>query len=69
MPAHTHAIYSGYGDVNSPAVTSDAYRYQYWGGNNRGWHTGSLGAQSTGGGAAHNNMPPYLSVYMWKRIT
>ena len=22
---------------------------------------------STGGGAAHNNMPPYLAVYMWKR--
>ena len=22
---------------------------------------------STGGGQAHNNMPPYLTVYMWKR--
>ena len=24
---------------------------------------------STGGGAAHNNMPPYYTVYVWKRVT
>ena len=24
--------------------------------------------ETTGGGAAHNNMPPYLAVYAWERV-
>lgn len=24
---------------------------------------------NTGGGSSHNNMPPYLTVYMWKRVS
>lgn len=65
MPAHSHAIYSGYGDIVSNV--SDAYRYQTWGSSDRGWKTGNLGTNSIGGGAAHNNMPPYLVIYIWKR--
>ena len=25
-------------------------------------------SEDSGGGAAHNNMPPYLAVYVWKRV-
>lgn len=32
-----------------------------------GSHSHTVTINSTGGGQAHNNMQPYLSVYMWKR--
>ena len=34
-----------------------------------GWDTSAYNLTgNTGGGQPHNNMPPYLAVYMWKRV-
>lgn len=34
-----------------------------------GLHYHSLDVSETGGNKPHNNLPPYLSVYMWERIS
>lgn len=57
LPAHSHgSVYSQHA-----AGTKD-----------KAWYTTSgssvaYGAVSTGGGAAHNNMPPYIQVSVWRR--
>lgn len=36
--------------------------------NSAGAHTHTVTVGAVGGNAAHNNMPPYLAVYVWKRV-
>tara|TARA_R110001592_G_scaffold174532_1_gene413402 strand:+ start:2147 stop:2788 length:642 start_codon:yes stop_codon:yes gene_type:complete len=58
IPAHTHTINNIVTRTNNDADGGGSY-YQP--------STGTLTTESTGGGSAHNNIQPYIVVYMWKR--
>lgn len=65
MPTHYHeGLY--WGDFSVPLALNSGglpLRLSHTGsGADNGFWTGK-----TGGGQAHNNMPPYLAVYVWKR--
>lgn len=59
MPKHSHKTWLGTtGGAEETLSTGDRTEHN-WGA------TSAL--EATGGGQPHNNMPPYLAVYMWKR--
>ena len=62
MPSHYHSIQNTGVARFTPASSSS-----YWCWFNAGGYNQAV-SYNTGGSGAHNNMPPYLSVYAWKRI-
>ena len=66
MPSHTHVIYrnTGTDDNNFSGHIANRVAANDTSDENKQTVT----SDATGGSAAHNNMPPYLAVYMWKRV-
>lgn len=64
MPNHTHQ-YIDYWTV--AAASGTGRRAVKFNNNNYSPESGGLSTGSSGGGQPHNNMPPYLAVYIWKR--
>lgn len=61
MPSHRHALGYRIGGGAGTTWYIDGGTVDTWG--------GETAVGSTGGGIAHNNMPPYLVIYAYKRVS
>lgn len=62
LPAHTHPV-SVANTTTGTTSASNKIRYN----NDSSSYVGTIASNSTGGGQAHNNMPPYVQVSIWRR--
>lgn len=69
MPAHAHEMYSSNGGGDGTWTPNEGtYLVDSVSTVKKTWWA-QLGMNTAGGGAAHNNMPPYFAVWIWRRVT
>ena len=78
MPSHTHTQNShshsvGYRNISDQSGSTSRRHGPYGQSSDNTGNVSSAGTtatnNSTGGSQSHNNMPPFLAVYMWKRLS
>lgn len=70
---HNHAVTIPITTSNGPSVATTANSAQFNSGNQSANHTHNItiaahNTNSTGSGNTHNNLQPYITCYMWKRV-
>ena len=65
MPKHNHDFQASYSDI---ATGSEVNGKILAGGDYNSWLWNFARTNDSGWNAPHNNMPPYLAVYMWARV-
>ena len=66
MPSHSHPQYVTVSSGGSLSANCD---YDSYSSGNARKSAQNISTGNTGGGNSHNNMPPYLVVYMWQRTS
>ena len=66
MPSHRHGMVGVNTGASSSAIMG-RYPFQMYQDHNYNWNMSAEFMNLTGGDTAHNNLQPYMTVYIWQR--